>query len=53
MLEKYESSLCFTHDMLVSRVDGERVLPEIIDVRSRELDFLDFGVEIYRVDEVQ
>ena len=40
-------------NMLVSRVDGKRVLPENVDVPSRVLDLLDLGVEIYGVDEAQ
>jgi len=40
-------------NMLVSRVDGERVLPENVDVPSRVLELLDLDVEIYGVDEAQ
>lgn len=40
-------------NMLVSRIDGQRVLPENVDVPSRVLDLLDLGVEIYGVDEAQ
>jgi len=40
-------------NMLVSRVDGQRVLPENVDVPSRVLDLLDLGVEIYGIDEAQ
>jgi transposase len=40
-------------NMLVSRVDGKRVLPENVDVPSRVLDLLDLGVEIYGVDEAR
>jgi len=40
-------------NMLVSRVDGERVLPENVDVPSRVLELLDLSVEIYGVDEAQ
>jgi transposase len=38
-------------NMLVSRVDGERVLPENVDVPVRVLELLGLGVEIYGVDE--
>ena len=40
-------------NVLVSRVDGERVLPENVDVPSRVLELLDLDVEIYGVDEAQ
>lgn len=40
-------------NMLVSRVDGERVLPENIEVPYRVLELLDLGVEIYGVDEAR
>lgn len=40
-------------NMLISRVDGERVLPENVDVPFRVLDLLDLGVEIYGVDEAR
>jgi transposase len=40
-------------NMLVSRVDGKRVLPENVDVPSRVLDLLDLSVEIYGVDEAR
>ena len=40
-------------NMLVSRVDGERVLPENVEVPVRVLDLLDLSVEIYGVDEAQ
>jgi hypothetical protein len=39
--------------MLVSRVDGQRVFPQNVDVPSRVLDLLDLGVEIYGIDEAQ
>jgi len=39
--------------MLVSRIDGNRVLPENVDVPLRVLDLLDLSVEIYGVDEAQ
>jgi len=40
-------------NMLISRVDGTRVLPENVDVPDRVLDLLDLDVEIYGVDEAQ
>ena len=40
-------------NMLISRVDGTRVLPENVDVPFRVLDLLDLDVEIYGVDEAQ
>jgi transposase len=40
-------------NMLVSRVDGKRVLPENVDVPSRVLDLLDLSAEIYGVDEAR
>jgi hypothetical protein len=40
-------------NMLVSRVDGQRVLPENVDVPSRVLNLLDLSVEIYGVDEAR
>ena len=40
-------------NMLVSRIDGERVLPENVDVPFRVLELLDLGVEIYGVDEAR
>jgi len=40
-------------NMLVSRVDGKRVLPENVDVPSRVLNLLDLSVEIYGVDEAR
>lgn len=39
--------------MLISRIDGTRVLPENVDVPFRVLDLLDLDVEIYGVDEAQ
>jgi transposase len=40
-------------NVLVSRVDGKRVLPENVDVPSRVLDLLDLSAEIYGVDEAR
>ncbi len=40
-------------NVLVSRVDGERVLPENVDVPFRVLELLDLDVEIYGVDEAR
>ena len=40
-------------NMLVIRVDGERVLPENVDVPARVLELLDLDVEIYGVDEAE
>ena len=40
-------------NMLITRVDGERLLPENVDVPFRVLELLDLGVEIYGVDEAQ
>jgi transposase len=40
-------------NMLISRVDGTRVLPENVDVPSRVLELLDLDVEVYGVDEAQ
>jgi transposase len=40
-------------NMLVSRVDGTRVLPENVDVPTRVLDLLDLDIEIYGVDEAR
>jgi transposase len=40
-------------NMLISRVDGTRVLPENVDVPYRVLDLLDLDVEICGVDEAQ
>jgi hypothetical protein len=40
-------------NMLISRVDGIRVLPENVDLPFRVLDLLDLDVEIYGVDEAQ
>jgi len=40
-------------NVLVSRVDGERVLPENVEVPERVLDLLDLSVEIYGVDEAR
>ena len=40
-------------NVLVSRVDGERVLPENVDVPSRVLELLDLGAEIYGVNDAQ
>jgi hypothetical protein len=39
--------------MLVSRVDGKRVLPENVEVPRRVLELLDLSVEVYGVDEAQ
>jgi hypothetical protein len=39
--------------MLISRVDGKRLLPENVDVPFRVLELLDLGVEIYGVDEAR
>jgi hypothetical protein len=40
-------------NLLVSRVDGEHVLPKNVDVPLRVLELLDLGVEIDGVDEAQ
>jgi transposase len=40
-------------NMLVSRVDGTRVLPENVDVPTRVLDLLDLDIGIYGVDEAR
>lgn len=40
-------------NMLVSRVDGKRVLPENVEVPRRVLELLDLSVEVYGVDEAQ
>jgi len=40
-------------NILISRVDGERILPENVDVPFRVLELLDLGVEIYGVDEAE
>lgn len=40
-------------NMLISRVDGTRVLPENVDVPYRVLNLLDLDVEIYGVDKAQ
>jgi len=40
-------------NMLVSRVDGKRVLPENVEFPRRVLELLDLSVEVYGVDEAQ
>lgn len=40
-------------NMLISRIDGNRVLPENVDVPARVLDLLDLDVGIYGVDEAR
>ncbi len=37
-------------NMLVSRVDGKRVLPENVEVPKRVLELLDLSVEVYGVE---
>jgi len=40
-------------NMLVSRIDGTRVLPENVEVPTRVLDLLDLDIDIYGVDEAR